>query len=206
MSGKDLSAANPKIAGKFLQNDKDAIKRGQLLSDIYHNQTRHTDVRQRWKDRDKYLTPGKVKPKPRPFSEELAEPKSQLKQEIKESIGMILPRNFCPDCGEVDKPHSRGVININRYDADRPDLHIKADSLLISFFCQGCVEKQVQKQQSYDPADDIQIVMPGGGTISQKQIKSAERLVKIKRQTEDFIKARILADDKSIFPQGDPYE
>ena len=206
------SAASPKVASQYLPSlDQDA-KRAELMEDIFLATNRagarsklHGGIRPRgmraYKYIDEHLTPGKVKPKPPAFSRELEEPKDQVKREIAESIGMILPRNFCPDCGKTDKPHSRGVININRYDTDRPDLHIKANSILISFFCQDCVESSTKKPN----ASDELLLATSQGTHSSGDMKAAERLVRIKQHTEHYIRSRILAGETSIFPQGDPY-
>lgn len=213
-----LSAAHPGVATKYLPPIEEDMRRAQLMEDVFSTTNRAGAgtkastgyaIRPRgmraYKMIDENFTPGKYKERARPLSQPLNEPRNQLKREIAEHIGMILPRNFCPDCGEINRPHDGGVINVNRYDYDRPDLHIKANALLISFFCQECGEKQTRKQKNKDAEDEL-IFKTSRGEYKKGELDAGTRLVRIKNHTESFIKSRILSDDKTIFPDGrDPY-
>lgn len=217
---RPASAASPGVAANYLPPIEQDVKRAQLMEDIFIKANRsgaRSKASTGYAIRPRGMRPSQMvedllavkhnkKVQKPALSEELKEdPRAgQMRREIQESVGMILPRNFCPDCGATDKPHSRGVMNINRYDHDRYDLHIKKDSLLISFFCQECAEKQVRKQKNMD-AEDALIMQTHQGEHTMGEINAASRLVRIKKHTEEFIKARLISGDTEIFPNGDPF-
>lgn len=218
-SAYPVSAASSEVAEQYLPSLESDYKRAQLLEDVFISTNRRgagkfgpnsIAIRPRGmgasKTLDSMLEARHLqKKRDKPLSKELEEPKNQVKREIAESIGMVLPRNFCPDCGETNRPHSQGVININRYDHDRPDLHIKANQLVISFFCQKCAEQQLEKQKGPSASDEV-ILQTSTSSNTIGELYAANRLVRIKKQTEEFIKAKILSEDLSIFPDGvDPY-
>lgn len=195
------SAAAPNIAANNLPSLEEDYKRSQLIEDMF-TANKHIDTRKRWNFADEYLTPGKIKKKDPALSKPLEEPVHQVKQEIKEALGMILPRNFCPDCGRTDRPFSQGVMNVSMYPQDRPDLHLRANSLLISIFCQECARSQFDKARDPDRADSLEIVQPGGTAMTKGELDRAERLFRIKQNTEDYIRSKLLAGDNTIFPDG----
>jgi hypothetical protein len=143
-------------------------------------------------------TPGKLKLPKRAFSTELPEgPEDPAKKELKEKLKMILPRSFCPDCGRTDRPHKGGAINPNFCTEDTPHLGLKAFDIYVTFFCQECLEKAILKQKRTDPADNLIV-----GGYTNKEIKDAERMVRIKENTHGYIKARLAAGDHAIYVSG----
>jgi hypothetical protein len=109
----------------------------------------------------------------------------------------MLPRNFCPDCARTDRPNKGGFLNINWCTEDSPHLGLKAFDIYTSVFCQECVEAAMLKQKSSDPADNLIV-----GGYTNKEIKDAERMVRIKENTHGFIKAKLAAGDWSIYLSG----
>jgi hypothetical protein len=148
---------------------------------------------------DKY-SPGKLqKPRPKSFSEYIPEaPVNPIKKELKEKLRMILPRNFCPDCGRTDRPSEGGAINTNFFTEDTEGLGLKAFDIFISFFCQECLLKITAK--SNDPIDQL-IIDPSLGATNA-DMKAAQRLIRIKENTHAFIKAKLASGDHSIYVTG----
>lgn len=135
------------------------------------------------------MTLGKVKEPERPFSKPLKEPTFQ-QQATKERIRMILPRNFCPDCDRTDRPLTGGAINPNVFLEDRPHIRLKANQIFISFLCQECLEAQFA---IVDPKGHIKELDEEG------KKKQAERPVRIKENTEAFIKTLLLTDSPDLW-------
>jgi len=149
---------------------------------------------------DKY-TPGKYKRPKRQFSEPLPDaPANPVKRELKEKLKMMLPRTFCPDCGRTDRPPEGGAVNVNWCTEDTPALGMKAFDCYVSFFCQECLEKVISNQKNQDPADNIVVDHIHGYTNAD--MKGAQRLVRIKENTNAYIKARLASGDHSIYLSG----
>lgn len=145
------------------------------------------------------FTPGKLKKPKKAFEEELPEsPLNAFKKEMREKLKIMLPRQFCPDCGETDRPNKGGVINLNFCLHDTPHLGMKANDLYITILCQDCVEKAMRSTGGEDPSNSL--VVEGGITLGEK--KSMERAVRIKTNIEEYIKAKLAAGDHSIYVSG----
>lgn len=159
-----------------------------------------TPTRNKWDLIDKY-TPGKYKQPERPFSRPLPEePGIDYKRDVREKLKMMLPRNFCPDCGQTDRPHTGGAINVNFCDQDSPDLGLKAFEIYITIFCQDCVENAVLAQKNKD--DGSKIIVDAATGLTLKDKLAMERSVRIKNNTHEFIKAKLAAGDHSIYVSG----
>lgn len=143
----------------------------------------------------------KAKRPDRPFEKQLQDPREYYKNVAPEyNVVMALPRNFCPDCGRTDRPvdprTAGGAFNLNMYSEDRPDLGLRAKEAYTSCFCQECCIKYRDMQR--DPASKI-ITPTIRGDQSNLKRWAAQRLERVKRNTEEFIKARRLAGDESIY-------
>jgi hypothetical protein len=137
-------------------------------------------------------TPGKYKQPPRPFSKPISEePVNPIKRELKEKLKLILPRNFCPDCGRTDRPSEKGAINVNMVTQDEEGLGLKAFDVWISFLCQECIEAALLLQQGKDG----QIILPD----EIKELRTAQRSIRIKENSYAFIAAKRASGDLSIY-------
>ena len=133
-----------------------------------------------------YFTPGKVKMPDRPFSKPIDDTKDRKPTEDPFSkIAITLPRSFCPDCDRTDRPEEGGAINWNVWMEDRADLGIRAGEGMLSFFCQECCLKF--QADIKDPGKDIQEVTVQG-VRNRRQREQAERLVRTKKNQEDYIR------------------
>jgi len=145
-----------------------------------------------------YLTPGKFEKRKGNFTQEI-DFDGAKKQAVPHQIIIKLPRNFCPDCDRQDRPHEGGALNMSTYNEDRPDLGLKAGELLASSFCQECLSKY--QAQCNDPAQKL--LLPSlQGTKSQKQRVDAERMVRVKKNTENYIRVMRLTSHWEIYTDG----
>lgn len=131
-----------------------------------------------------YFTPGKIGKKPRAFEEDIQLP-DEKKDSPQANIAVILPRTFCADCNSRHCRPEGGAININIFPQDRMDLGVKANEVIVSFFCNECLLKH--RAGITDPGKDISVA-DVHGVRSQRQKEGAERLVRCQKNLEDYIK------------------
>lgn len=153
------------------------------------------------------LTPGKYKQPPRPFERTVSESDTFKRQETPYNLCMMLPRNFCADCDRTNRPTdpltAGGTINLNVFDQkDRLDLGIKLGTggkmmqAVISFLCQEC--NMAYRAGINDPGKEIWQA-DVHGIQSTKTKNNAGRLVRIKANTEAYIKAMRLSGRDEIY-------
>lgn len=145
-----------------------------------------------------FLTPGKFKKRQGIGTQEVTfdGPKQQA---IPHQIIMRLPRDFCPDCNKRGRVPHGGCLNTGVYTEDRPDLGLKAGELYQVSFCQECYVKHCAMRK--DPAG--RLLMPGmGGMMPQNKRNDADRLVRVKKNTENFIKVMRLTSHWEIYTDG----
>ncbi len=128
------------------------------------------------------------------------EPKNGRPRDLPEKVRMILPRNFCPDCGDTNRPQAGGCINVNVYAKGRPGWRLPPNSVVLSFFCTQCYEKSVAGRN--DNANELQLAHVSG-IHNKGEYESAQRLIRIRDNTEAFISARLACGDESIYVQRD---
>ena len=146
------------------------------------------------------ITPGKLPKRDPLFSKPLEVPKNAHNTETGFRLKIMLPRTFCPDCDKTDRPEEGGAVNINIFMEEKHSISVKPGDALISFFCQACCNKFTESQKGV--ASDLSLVTSSGGIAKKKEIDAAERLVRIKANTEAYIRCKLLTNDTGIFVNG----
>lgn len=149
-----------------------------------------------------FFTPGKVKMPDRPFEKPLDNPTDGKRAETPFTLVIMLPRNYCPDCDRSNRPagdNAGGAVNVSFWSEERVDLGVKAMDSMISFFCQECCLKF--QADIKDPGKDIQLATVHG-IRQRRQQEQAERLVKVRKNTENYIRAMRMANRWEIYLDG----
>lgn len=139
--------------------------------------------------------PTHKKPK-RQFEEKVAAPKEQPFTFGKHSKPrVILPETFCVDCGRQDRPPG-GCINASHFDQNMPELGIKQNEILISFFCQECL---IQQRADFTDIGSEVLVPVGNVMMSKKEHDRYLKLIRIKENTFNYIRAQSQIEGSPIF-------
>jgi len=90
-----------------------------------------------------FNTFGRVKKKPQLGELSLkdqgkAKPKGP-RQEFEERLRYCLPRSFCPDCAEHDRPSEQGMFNLWCIEEPIPGLDLRPGHVVVSTWCQECL-------------------------------------------------------------------
>lgn len=122
----------------------------------------------------------------------------QSRRDFAEKLRYWLPREFCPDCGEHDRPHEGGAINVVDWNEPRPDLDIRPGEIVLSTWCQRC-------QMSFRLGPGIAIAhdmeQATQGMADPEDSEYMKRLMvqnRMQKNIEDFIRCRRLTRPESI--------
>ena len=121
-------------------------------------------------------------------------------QHIPEKLKAVLPRSFCPDCNRNDRPvdpvTAGGILNIGVAPVDWPHLRLQRGDIFLSAVCDECVRKF--KEDKYKPEYGL-LIAKASGIATNKQERDTQRVARMAKNTESFIRSRITAGDDSIW-------
>ena len=123
-------------------------------------------------------------------------PQNGTRRAVDGRVAISLPRTFCPDCGRTDRPRNGGAINMNVYPQGRPEWRLGPKDIMLSFFCDECYIQQLRSRN--DKSNDLYLAQVGG--VAQKgNYDAANRLVRIKSNTEAYMRAQMAVGNDEIF-------
>jgi hypothetical protein len=138
---------------------------------------------------------GKYKKQPRPGEVEIRVNAQIPAKQLQENLKFKLPRNFCPDCNRMDREHKEGSINVwTMVDGER-GVDLLPGDVVISFWCQECQMNALYGKKIEIPSTANPLCPEELDDWRKSQI----RQVRMDRNIGEFVRNRLIADDKSIY-------
>lgn len=160
----------------------------------------------RFNDFHQMITPGQLK---RPVGAGKAPLKKQTegqrlaRKEFAEKLRYWLPRDFCPDCNRTGRPHKGGAVNVCMVEHGDISIDLRPMELVITVWCQDC---QMTALYSDSNIAKVRVNQGRNGKKSlseDTQIAAAIRKERMETNYKAYIRAKLLAGDKSIYPNPD---